>query len=206
MPEDIRTDLKSLLAHSLREKPDSYIIDEIFNRYPTPSDLVDVTEQELIGIKGIGKVKSRQIVAALKLALTLAKPIQQMHPNIIRSSQDVYKLLESEFRYLKKEHFVCIFLNTKNCVIATETISIGSLNASIVHPREVFRAAIKRCSASIICAHNHPSGNPDPSPEDIEITERLVSAGIIIGIEVLDHVIFGHDRYTSLKERGLMKI
>ncbi|WP_080831876.1 JAB domain-containing protein [Cohnella massiliensis] len=132
MREDIRTDLKSLLAHSLREKPDSYIIDEIFNRYPTPGDLVDVTEQELSKIKGIGKVKSRQIVAALKLALTLAKPIQQTHPNIIRSSHDVYQLLEPEFRYLKKEHFVCIFLNTKNFVISTETISIGSLNASIV--------------------------------------------------------------------------
>lgn len=109
-----------------------------------------------------------------------------------------------DLRYLQKEHFVCLFLNTKNHVLAQETLSIGSLNASIVHPREIFRAAIKRSSASIICAHNHPSGDPTPSPEDIQITERLVQAGELIGIEVLDHVIIGDKHYISLKEQGLM--
>jgi DNA repair protein RadC len=95
--------------------------------------------------------------------------------------------MREELRYLQKEHFVCLFLNTKNHVIGQETLSVGSLNASIVHPREVFRAAIKRSSASIICVHNHPSGDPTPSPEDIQLTHRLVEAGSIIGIEVLDH-------------------
>lgn len=96
------------------------------------------------------------------------------------------------------------FLNTKNQVLAKETMSIGSLNASIVHPREVFRAAIKRSSASIICVHNHPSGNPTPSLDDIDITQRLIEAGAIIGIDVLDHIIIGDKAYVSLKEQGYM--
>lgn len=115
-----------------------------------------------------------------------------------------FDLLEPELRYATKEHFICLFLNTKNRVIFKEIISIGSLNAAIVHPREVFRAAIKRCSASLICAHNHPSGDPNPSPEDVELTKRLARAGEIVGIEVLDHLIIGGNTFVSLKEKGLM--
>lgn len=99
---------------------------------------------------------------------------------------------------------MCLFLNSKNHIIAQETLSMGSLNASIVHPREVFRAAIKCSSASIVCAHNHPSGDPTPSPEDIQITKRLIEAGAIVGIDVLDHIIIGDGTYVSLKEKGLV--
>jgi DNA repair protein RadC len=194
--------LKSLLADTLREKPTSYVIEEIFNRFPSLPDLLDVTEQELTGIKGIGKARARQITAALRLARALTMP--QIDPYVIHSPQDVWRYLSPEMSYLQKEHFVCLFLNTKNHVIAKETISIGSLNAAIVHPREVFRAAIKRAAASIICAHNHPSGDPSPSREDIDLTRRLVEAGTIIGIEVLDHVIIGQERHGSLKEQGLL--
>ena len=196
------SEVKALLASSLREKPDSYIIDEIFTRFPTTEELIDVTEQELLAIKGIGQTKARQILAALQLTQILSATIPAIEK--IRSPQDVYKLLEPDMRFLKKEHFVCLLLDTKNHVIAKETISIGTLNASLVHPREVFRPAIKRSSASIICIHNHPSGIPEPSQEDINITKRLVDAGAIIGIEVLDHVIIGNQKYISLKERGLM--
>src|SRR5665647_1187816 len=122
----------------------------------------------------------------------------------IEERLDVADLMTEELRYLQKEHFVCLFLNTKNHVIGQETLSMGSLNASIVHPREVFRAAIKRSSASIICVHNHPSGDPTPSPEDIQMTARLVEAGQIIGIEVLDHIILGDQNFVSLKEKGFM--
>ncbi|WP_168118520.1 DNA repair protein RadC [Paenibacillus sp. HB172176] len=195
-------EIKSLLTSSLREKTGSYIIEEILSRFPTTEDLIDVTEQELVTIKGIGQTKAQQIVSALKLARILIAPAP---PNYkIKKPEDVYKLVEPELRFLKKEHFICLFLNTKSGLIAKETISIGCLNASIVHPREVFRPAIKRSSASIICVHNHPSGNPDPSPEDVAITKRLVEAGSIIGIDVLDHVVTGHYRFVSLKERGLM--
>lgn len=195
-------DLKSLLAYSLREKPGSYIVEEIFQRFPTFADLVDVTEEELLAIEGIGKTRARQIVATLKLSQIISAPTPSV--KTIRSPIDVYKLLEPDFRHLKQEQFICLFLNTKNGVTGKEIISIGSLNASIVHPREVFRPAIKRSCASIICAHNHPSGNPDPSPEDIVITQRLVESGAIIGIDMLDHIIVGSYTYVSLKEQGLM--
>lgn len=97
---------------------------------------------------------------------------------------------------------VVLFLNIKNQIIHKQTIFIGSLNASIVHPREIFREAVKRSAASIICAHNHPSGVPTPSSEDIEVTKRIVEAGYIIGIELIDHVIIGDHQYISLKEKG----
>jgi DNA repair protein RadC len=195
-------DLKALLAESLSEKQGSYMIEELFQKFPITSELVTATEQQLICIKGIGIRKARRIIAMLKLAKAITLPV--CNPYTIKSPQDVYNLLESEMRYLDKEHFVCVFLSTKNHVISTEVVSIGSLNSAIVHPREVFKAAIKFSSASILCVHNHPSGDPTPSPEDIELTNRLVEAGAIIGIEVLDHLIFGSSSFYSLKEKGFM--
>jgi DNA repair protein RadC len=169
----------------------------------TLRNLVDMSTDQLMQIKGIGSAKALQIQASIELGRRLAR--SSMKDTVtIRSPQDVAAYLMEDLRYLKKEHFVCLFLNTKNHVIAQETLSMGSLNASIVHPREVFRAAIKRSSASIICVHNHPSGDPTPSPEDIEITERLVEAGRLIGIEVLDHIILGDQSHVSLKEKGYM--
>jgi len=194
--------IKSLFAQTLAERPDSYIVEELFTRFPSITDLMTVTEQELMQIKGIGKVRAKQILAALELAKKLNAPAEA--PYIIRSPRDVAQLLIPEMRYLQVEHFVALFLNSKNGVIAKETLSIGSLNASIVHPREVFKAAIKRSSASIIVAHNHPSGNPIPSSEDIQITKRLVESGNIIGIDVLDHIIIGGNQFYSLKEQGLI--
>lgn len=192
--------LKSLLAETLCEKSTSYVIEEIFSRFPSIAELLDVTEQELISIKGIGRVKARQITSALKLVRFTAIPNDQ--PTVIRSPQDVWQLLAQELSHLHKEHFICLLLNTKNHVLVKETISIGSLSAAVVHPREVFRPAIKRAAASIVCAHNHPSGDPTPSNEDIQLTARLVESGKIIGIEVLDHMVFGNDRFYSLKEHG----
>jgi DNA repair protein RadC len=198
-----KDDLKRLLSESLRERPDSYTIQQLFEQFPTTTELVDASEQQLVHIKGIGKGKARQITAILELAKALTIPSQDRYT--IRSPKDVFDLLEPDLRYATKEHFVCLFLNTKNHVISKEIISIGSLNAAIVHPREVFRAAMKRCSASIICVHNHPSGDSSPSPEDIELTKRLVQAGKIVGIELLDHLIIAGSSYLSLNERGFME-
>ncbi len=120
----------------------------------------------------------------------------------IRSPEDCARYMMEEMRFLQQEHFVCLYLNTKNQVIHRQTIFIGSLNSSIVHPREVFKEAFRRAAASIICLHNHPSGDPAPSREDIEVTKRLVECGRIIGIEVLDHIIIGDHKFVSLKEKG----
>ncbi|WP_132242043.1 RadC family protein [Marinisporobacter balticus] len=165
--------------------------------------LADCTIEELSEIKGIAKVKACQIVAAIELGKRLAMSNSKAKLNI-RSSRDVANVFMEEMRYYKKEYFKSILLNTKNEIIITENISIGSLNSSLVHPREVFVSAIRKSASSIILIHNHPSGNPDPSNEDIKITKRLIEAGKIIGIEILDHIIIGDGNYLSLKEISII--
>lgn len=165
--------------------------------------LANCTIEELSSIKGVGLAKSSQIIAAIELGKRIALTTKANNYKI-KSPDDVSHLLMEEMRYLQKEFFNIILLNTKNEVIAVENISIGSINASIVHPREVFVRAIKRTSSSIILVHNHPSGDPHPSKEDINITKRLVEAGKLIGIEVLDHIIIGDNVYVSLKEKNIM--
>lgn len=163
--------------------------------------LTDMTVEQLTAIKGIGPAKALQLKAGIELGRRLSRSRLDDAPQI-RSPRDAAELVRDELRFLTKEHFIVLFLNTKNRVIGKETLSIGSLNASIVHPREVFRSAIQRNSASIICAHNHPSGDPTPSPEDIDVTRRLAEAGRLIGIELLDHIIIADQTHVSLKELG----
>ncbi|MFD0957971.1 RadC family protein [Paenibacillus chungangensis] len=194
--------LKTLFADTIREKAEGYIVEEIFSRYSTIPALLNVSESDLLLIPGIGPAKARTIVASLQFAKELSKP--QLSPQIIRSPQDAYDYLKDDFMYEQREHFIVIFLNTKNGIVGREVISIGSLSAAIVHPREVMKASIRRSAASIILAHQHPSGDPTPSPEDIQLTKRLVEAGEVCGISVLDHVIVGHHRYVSMKEQGLI--
>ncbi|OIJ11504.1 hypothetical protein BKP35_12230 [Anaerobacillus arseniciselenatis] len=151
-------------------------------------------------VSGLTQKKAETLAAAIELG----RRVYTQDPIVgktIRSPEDAASL----FDYMKhqtQEHFVAVFLNTKNVVIGKKTIFVGSLNASIVHPREIYREACQRSAASIIVAHGHPSGDPSPSREDLEVTKRLVEAGKMIGIEVLDHVIIGFNRYTSLKEKG----
>ncbi|WP_244440990.1 RadC family protein [Neobacillus jeddahensis] len=192
---------KVLLATTIKEKDDSYIVSEIFSRFPSIQALLDVTAEELLTIKGIGKVKAQQIIAALRLARLNTNRAEERYT--IRSIQDTFNYLK-DMQYLNREEFVCLGLNTKNEVMFRQTIFTGSLNASIVHPRETFLPLIKRCCASAIVAHNHPSGQPTPSREDIEVTKRLVEVGKIVGIEILDQVIIGHEKYVSLKEKGYL--
>lgn len=147
---------KLFLATTIHEKETSYVVNEIFSRFPSVQELLEVTEEELLSIKGIGKVKAQQIIAALKLARMNPTPIEDRYT--IRSPQDAYNYLK-DIQYLTQEHFVVLGLNTKNQILFRETVFIGSLNSSIVHPREVFKNLIKRsCACAIVC-HNHPFGN-----------------------------------------------
>lgn len=195
--------LAILLRTGTRRESAIHIAQQMLGKIGGLRGLVDLSIEELTEINGIGPAKAIQLKAGIELGRRLANSRFTM-PVIIRSPQDAAEILTEQLRYLQKEHFVCLFLNTKNHVIGQETLSMGSLNASIVHPREVFRAAIKCSSASIICAHNHPSGDPTPSPEDISLTSRLLKAGEIVGIEVLDHLIIGDNGFVSLKEKGHM--
>lgn len=163
--------------------------------------LKQATLEELTEIKGMGQAKAIQLLAAIELGKRLAQ--KELDSKFtIRSPEDAANFLMPELEPLQQEHFVALYLNVKNQILHKQTIFVGSLNASIVHPRELFRVAIRRAAASIIVAHNHPSGNPTPSPEDIEVTKRLIEAGHILGVDLLDHLIIGDHQFISLKEKG----
>jgi len=157
---------------------------------------------ELSSIKGIGNAKASLLVASMELGKRIAVRPRDKKINV-GSPKEVAKLFMEEMRYYKKEYFKVLLLNTKNELIMTEEVSVGTLNTAIVHPREVFNKAIQKSASSVILIHNHPSGNPTPSREDIDLTARLVESGKIIGIEVLDHIIIGDGEYLSFKEKSL---
>ncbi|MCM3393955.1 MULTISPECIES: RadC family protein [Cytobacillus] len=165
--------------------------------------LKDASLDEITAIKGIGSAKAIQLLAAVEIGRRIST-LTYDDRYTIRSPEDGANYVMHDMRFLSQEHFVCLYLNTKNQVLHKKTIFIGSLNASIVHPREVFKEAFRRSAASIICIHNHPSGDPTPSREDIEVTKRLAESGKIIGIEVLDHLIIGENKFVSLKEKGYL--
>ena len=154
------------------------------------------------GIKGLGKNKAAQILAALELGRRLAKNLEEKPQ--ISAPADVARILMPSLRDLKQEVLYVLCLDTKNNVTNQRQIFEGSLNVNIIHPREVFRFAIEEASASIILVHNHPSGDPSPSKEDIRATKQLIEAGNCIQIPVLDHIIIGDGSYVSLKEEGLI--
>ena len=157
---------------------------------------------ELLEVNGIGEAKACIILAAVELARRIGQVRNPGRP-MISSPADVDRLLRGRIANLDRENFVVVLLNTKNEVNEISTVSVGTLSASLVHPREVFKPAIRASAASVILAHNHPSGKVEPSTEDREVTRRLTEAAEILGIEVLDHVIVG-DSYFSMKEHGVL--
>ena len=174
----------------------------LLSRYNGLPGLARASFAELESEKGLGEAKTSQLKAALELGrrMLLAAPEDRF---IVRSPADVAQLLMAEMTHLEQEHFRVLYLDTRNRLIGSETVYVGSLNASHIRVGEVFRDAIKRNCAAIIVVHNHPSGDPTPSPEDVEVTRQLVAAGNLLDIEVLDHLIIGQQRFVSLRERGL---
>jgi len=158
-----------------------------------------LTFDELKNYPGIGQAKACEIVACFELGKRL---LRNKKADLILSPNDVFARL-GDLKDRKKEYFCIFYLDSRNQEIKREVISVGSLNANLVHPREVFEPAVKNLAAQVILAHNHPSGNTEPSEEDIILTKRLVEAGKILGIEVLDHVIVARKGFLSFKEKGL---
>lgn len=175
----------------------------IFSEYSI-KQLSQANVSKLTEIHGIGAAKAAQIAAVFELARKLESFTDEPKRKI-RSPADVYSILYPKMREQKRERLVALLLDTKNQVLREEVISIGSLNANIVHPREVFKAALMESCASVILSHNHPSGDPTPSREDIAVTEKLVEGGKLLGIDVLDHVVIGEGRYVSLKDEGYVR-
>ena len=193
--------LEELYALVLRKK--GSMAKELATRYTTPRTLFQTTIQELQEIEGIGETRAKQILALVELSKRMLNT-NGNNKVTLSSPKGVADLLAPEMQFLDREHFKVVLLNTKNKVITIETVSIGSLNSTIVHPREIYKNPIKNSAAAIIAVHNHPSGDPTPSSEDIETTKRLKEVGKLLGIELLDHVIIGDGDYYSFKENGLI--
>ncbi|MGI6712185.1 MAG: RadC family protein [Bacillota bacterium] len=165
--------------------------------------LADASLEELKQFSGVGEAKAAEIKAVIELGKRMVSAGNEIMP-AVRSPQDAAHIMMEEMRFLDREHFKALLLNTKNQLFKVITVSIGSLSSTIVHPRELFKDAIKSSAAALILIHNHPSGDPTPSREDIEVTKRLIEVGGIVGIEVLDHIIIGNGQWMSLKEKNFI--
>lgn len=185
---------------------------ELLLHFKNLKSLSGATLEDLKRIKGLGNARASQIQACFELARRVKQheeeDIKLENENLktpsITSPDEIAKLIRSHIAEYKKEHFILVSFDTRNRVIEVDKVSVGTLTASLVHPREVFKDAIRRHAASIIVAHNHPSGDTEPSEEDIKITKRLSEAGRIMGIELLDHIIITNNHYYSFKEKGMM--
>jgi DNA repair protein RadC len=175
----------------------------LLSRFGSLKGLAQASVEELSQVRGIGLAKAAQIKAAFELSSRLDGYPEAGDRLIVKTPENVASLVRSRLKGKKKEYFLAILLDTRSQLIKIAEISIGSLDSSIVHPREVFKEAISASAASVIFAHNHPSGDPEASEDDVNLTKRLAKAGEIVGIDVLDHVIIGDKRYLSLKREGL---
>lgn len=173
---------------------------KLLAQFGSLESLLDASLEDLQQIKGIGVAKACQIKACLEIARRVnssnLKTSSKKRKQLL-SPDEIYRLLKPRLAHHKKEHFVLISFDTRNTLLSIDTISIGTLNASLVHPRELFEIAIRHHAASVIIAHNHPSGDPDPSDEDIRVTKKLIETGKLLGIQVLDHIIVGNDTFYS---------
>jgi DNA repair protein RadC len=177
---------------------------KLLSQFGNLKNLASASIEELRQIKGIGPAKAAQIRAAFELSKRLEDLPVEAAKITVKSPEDVIKTARTLLKGKKKEHFLILCLDTRNHLIKTNVVSIGSLDCSIVHPREVFKEAISSSAASVIFIHNHPSGDPTPSDDDIKMTKRLIEAGEIIGIDVLDHIVICDSEHLSMKAKNLV--
>lgn len=191
----IRTGTKEMGAVRLAE--------ELIYQFGSLRAISQASIEEIQQVKGLGQVKAIEIKAALELGTRLAIHNEPVRPKI-GCSKDVADHLMIHFKNLEVEHFKCLLLNTKNEILKTVDVSQGGLDGTLAVPRDVFKQAVREGVSAVIVCHNHPSGDPEPSRDDIELTKRLRDAADLLGIRLLDHVVFGDGRHVSLKERNLM--
>jgi DNA repair protein RadC len=213
--------LALIIGRGVSKRSVMTIAQELYIKFGSIRAIGEATIEELSLIKGVGTAKATQLKAAFELAKRQELETENGFEGMdIKNPQSVVKAIRACIKDMKKEHFMLMILNTRNKIIRIENISVGTLNASLVHPREVFNKAIAHTASAVIVAHNHPSGDTEPSEEDVRITRRLIEAGKILGIEVLDHIIIGKhsaqstitrhknkpekENYCSFKEKGLI--
>ncbi len=192
-----------VLATGVRQQSAVALGDKLLCRFGGLTGLLQAHVEELQQVKGVGAAKAARVAAALELGRRAFKAAATAKA-AISCAADVAALVMADLRFGQKEEFRVLMLNTKNQVLEEKVISVGTLNASLVHPRELFRDSIRRGAAALVLIHNHPSGDPAPSQDDIALTRRLVAAGKLLGIEVLDHVIVGDNTFVSLRDQGYL--
>ena len=175
----------------------------LLSKFGNLKGIAGASIEELSEVRGIGLAKASQLKAAFELNNRLESHIDTGNKTVVKTPEEVISVVRGKLKNKKREHFLALFLDTRNQLIKMTEVSVGSLDTSIVHPREVFKEAIAASAAAVIFAHNHPSGDPTASQDDIKLTKRLVSAGEIVGIDVLDHLIIGDNEFVSLKREGL---
>lgn len=191
--------LAIILRTGIKGKNVLQLAQDILSKYGDKK-LIDVSFKELRNMHGVGPTKAAQVMASIELGKRLYK--EKVEKEVfINSPEDILKEVE-HIRENKKENFIVLYLDARNRLVYKETVSIGTLNANLIHPREVFEPAVRNLAAQIIVVHNHPSGNPEPSEDDLVITEKLTEAGKILGIEVMDHIVVAKNSYISFKEKG----
>ncbi|HQB76282.1 MAG TPA: DNA repair protein RadC [bacterium] len=194
--------LQLILGRGVAGESVAVTAQKLLAQFGSLQKLAEASIEELSFIKGIGLAKAAQIKAAFEIGRRLSTQTPSYKSKELTDPEKVYRLIKSKLKDYHKEHFYIIALNSRNQSIAE--VSVGSLNASIVHPREVFAEAIKNKAASVVFAHNHPSGDPEPSEDDLVLTKRLVESGKILGIEVFDHIIVAKDEFFSFKDKGII--
>jgi DNA repair protein RadC len=177
---------------------------KIVSKFGTLEALQEASLEDIQEIKGLGPAKACQLKACLELSKRFNKALQpdknKRKNKTLTSAKEVYEALRKKIGGLKKENFVVVSLDTRNKIIAVDTVFVGTLNSSLVHPREIFETAIRRHAAGIVVAHNHPSGDPEPSDEDIKVTKLLTEAAKVMGIEMPDHLIIGEGKYFTFRD------
>lgn len=203
-PQALSTsEMLALLLRGTDDKNPAETAEALLKRFQGLRGIARASVKELSRVKGVGPVTGMQLAICVELGRRLAARVAEPNP-VIRSPEDLADILLPETAGAKREHFYAALLDKKNRLLAMHTVSVGSLDASLAHPREVFLEAIKASAAAVIVAHNHPSGDPEPSDEDMRLTMRLADCGRLLGIPVLDHIILGDDRWLSMKARGAL--
>jgi DNA repair protein RadC len=195
--------LALVIGRGIAGKSALVIAHELLRRFKSVKRISEATVEELSGIDGIGLAKAAQLRACFELGRRQDLEDEPSRYELT-NPQSVVKAVRASIQDKAKEHFKLVLLNVRNTILDISTISIGTVNASLVHPREVFKKAIAHGASSVVLAHNHPLGNPEPSEDDVRLTQRLVEAGRLLGIEVLDHIVVTTKDFVSFKERGLL--
>ncbi len=196
--------LANIIRSGTREISSLEVCERLLKECGTLHDINCLTVPELVQYKGVGKTKACQILSAFELGRRVGKPLP-ISGKRITSPPDLVDFFSYHLADEEVENFVIINLNVKNIVLSWNIVTVGILNASLVHPREVFKTAIRECACSIIAIHNHPSGSVEPSEEDYLVTRRLSRTGDLVGIKLLDHLVIAGNSYYSFKESGILK-